>query len=402
MISSLELDQFLTDLQADEELRLQAEQLIETRAIAESMAQRYAHFLEASHQALVLTDDYGGLIRASQGAKTLTARRLDKTPRPITTWFRAADRSVIRAVITAARRLPQKAIDVDQVMLRRPDHSELPVSVSVSVVRSHADCRHQLLWSLTPVEQERHPHLRLVSDPSPIVTGSEAEHLTALAAALATATSADDAVKQITDHAAHGFLARAQWVDVYLPDRYAIDVAAFTTPTAQFLNGLQRRHREGPALTALQGEPIVSDNLSRDPRWPGLHPDLVGQPIRGTVAVPLDLGRQPTAAVLWMSDQTAAFDASDVAAASQFAVHAGLGLQRVLVEAQLKTAMVSRQRVGEAVGILIERHRITPKQAFAMLVEASQRSNVRLSEVAERLVETGTEPPAMPAPQDGP
>jgi AmiR/NasT family two-component response regulator len=45
--------------------------------------------------------------------------------------------------------------------------------------------------------------------------------------------------------------------------------------------------------------------------------------------------------------------------------------------------------IGQAKGILMERHKITGDQAFRLLAQVSQRSNTKLGEVARFLVETG-------------
>ncbi len=61
-------------------------------------------------------------------------------------------------------------------------------------------------------------------------------------------------------------------------------------------------------------------------------------------------------------------------------------------EAHLTKAMESHRVVGQAVGILIERHRITPAEAFIRLRAASQQRNTKLHEIAARVVETGADP----------
>jgi ANTAR domain len=55
----------------------------------------------------------------------------------------------------------------------------------------------------------------------------------------------------------------------------------------------------------------------------------------------------------------------------------------------MRAAVVNRDLIGQAKGILMERHRITADAAFALLAEASQHKNVKLTEVAAHLVETG-------------
>jgi len=55
----------------------------------------------------------------------------------------------------------------------------------------------------------------------------------------------------------------------------------------------------------------------------------------------------------------------------------------------LEEALVSRDVIGQAKGILMERHKLTGDQAFALLVRASQRTNTRLADIAAYLAETG-------------
>jgi AmiR/NasT family two-component response regulator len=56
---------------------------------------------------------------------------------------------------------------------------------------------------------------------------------------------------------------------------------------------------------------------------------------------------------------------------------------------QLHEALSSRDVIGQAKGILMERLRITPEDAFDALRRASQRLNLKLREIAQNLAETG-------------
>jgi AmiR/NasT family two-component response regulator len=58
----------------------------------------------------------------------------------------------------------------------------------------------------------------------------------------------------------------------------------------------------------------------------------------------------------------------------------------------LRTTMMSRIFIDEAKGILMERHKINENDAFTMLIHASQRTNIKLRDVAAELVRTGTLP----------
>ena len=56
---------------------------------------------------------------------------------------------------------------------------------------------------------------------------------------------------------------------------------------------------------------------------------------------------------------------------------------------QLERGLNSRKVIGQASGILIERHQVTPNEAFRILVQASQTNNRKLRDVAADLVRTG-------------
>jgi AmiR/NasT family two-component response regulator len=62
----------------------------------------------------------------------------------------------------------------------------------------------------------------------------------------------------------------------------------------------------------------------------------------------------------------------------------------------LHSALSSREIIGQAQGILMERERITADQAFDILRRASQYLNIKLREVAQALVDTGERPDTGP------
>jgi GAF domain-containing protein len=95
-------------------------------------------------------------------------------------------------------------------------------------------------------------------------------------------------------------------------------------------------------------------------------------------------------------------------ALAQFAAYAAVALSNVdaLQDAQeqaehLRLAMGSRAAIEQAEGILIERHRLTPEQAFRLLAEASMHTNRKVRDLAEHLVLTGELPPLVPPGRGG-
>ena len=56
----------------------------------------------------------------------------------------------------------------------------------------------------------------------------------------------------------------------------------------------------------------------------------------------------------------------------------------------LDRALLTTRRIGMAIGILLERLHVTEEQAFDVLRQESMCQDVRLAQVAEQVVHTGT------------
>jgi AmiR/NasT family two-component response regulator len=54
----------------------------------------------------------------------------------------------------------------------------------------------------------------------------------------------------------------------------------------------------------------------------------------------------------------------------------------------LQSAVSTRDRIGQAKGIIMERYNVDDIQAFEMLRRLSQDSNTRLADVAQRVIDT--------------
>lgn len=91
-----------------------------------------------------------------------------------------------------------------------------------------------------------------------------------------------------------------------------------------------------------------------------------------------------------------AFDDESEHVGQLFAAHAALAYEGARKQAGLARSVASRQVIGQAQGILMERHKVTADQAFAMLVRVSQYSNTKLRDIAEQLIRSGVLPPAQP------
>ncbi|HEY1669755.1 MAG TPA: ANTAR domain-containing protein [Trebonia sp.] len=60
--------------------------------------------------------------------------------------------------------------------------------------------------------------------------------------------------------------------------------------------------------------------------------------------------------------------------------------------AQLEHALAARVRVEQAIGVLAERHRLRPREAFDLLRKASRARGARVTELAQEVVESTANP----------
>jgi GAF domain-containing protein len=187
------------------------------------------------------------------------------------------------------------------------------------------------------------------------------------------------------------------WASVSLvKDRREVQTPAASDDRADRADQLQYELEEGPCLDAIwEQETFQIDDMSADeryPRWTRAVAEQTG--IRSSLSLQLftDAEQNSLGGLNLYSPQPSAFDAETRAEALAFAAQAAVALRSAQTEENLRSGMATRNLIGMAQGILIERLRLTPDQAFAVLSRLSQESNVKLREVARRLVQTGEIP----------
>jgi AmiR/NasT family two-component response regulator len=79
------------------------------------------------------------------------------------------------------------------------------------------------------------------------------------------------------------------------------------------------------------------------------------------------------------------------------ASHAAVALASAEHEQHLRIGMGSRDLIGQAKGILMERYQLTADQAFGVLSRVSQETNRKLTDIAAELTATGAVPTAPAA-----
>jgi len=180
----------------------------------------------------------------------------------------------------------------------------------------------------------------------------------------------------------------------------------WTEPNVLEVDNMQYRTGEGPCLDAIaQRVSFYADDLLTDPRWPSFGPKAAEAGMRSLLSFCL-FGEATLGALNLYAQLPRAFGATDRATGLIFATHAGVALaaaaeledatEALAVETRrlrnLDGALASRQLIGQAEGILMQRELITADQAFDLLRRASQHLNTKLREVAQYVVDTGDMP----------
>lgn len=188
----------------------------------------------------------------------------------------------------------------------------------------------------------------------------------------------------------------------YVVRRGAVEPRASTGPLPAELDALQQRLGQGPCLDAVWEHEVVQvDDLTVDERWPEFAAQAAERGVRSMLCFQLFVrGDQLGAMNLYAAD-VGAFREESREIGQLFASHAAIALAGAEHEEHLRAGMRSRDVIGQAKGILMERFHLTALQAFGVLARLSQEQNRKLVDLARELAETGAMPTSARAPGPG-
>lgn len=172
-------------------------------------------------------------------------------------------------------------------------------------------------------------------------------------------------------------------------------------PTDELLVGVdaaQYELREGPCYAAVVEEShFTSPDLTEETRWPQYAQVALSAGIHAQAGLHLFNAKGSNGALNLFADQPGAFADLDGLAAL-FSHQAGAALDYARHIGQLEEAARSRQLIGTAVGIVMERFDLDDARAFAFLARLSSTENTKLRIVAEELIGASNEavPQARP------
>ncbi|MGN6608323.1 MAG: GAF domain-containing protein [Jatrophihabitans sp.] len=387
-----------TILVADEEMRVQKEQIGQAGRRLDLLVALHEELFHNAPVAYLQTDDVGLVLRFNAAARRLLD--LDPAPgRPVTivSLVRPEDRAAVRAVITRLRAAsgeqPGGRTPPIEVMLRRGDGRDVPAVLTARPTVDGGATRTLLHWEL---RAEPGPAAAAPMLQEPVDVGSPAQALQAVAAAAArlneqptAADLLDEVVRQtavVVPHGEHVALTITR-------GRGRHETPAATSDLAAACDRLQTRLHEGPCREAVStGKPVVIGDLVGDHRWPRFASQVTRLGVRSMLVLPLTASRGTVGALTLSSARPGAFGDAEMALASVWATHAAIAMLHAELVENLRIGLQSRQEIGQGVGILMERHRVSAEAAFDRLVQASQDTHVKVRDIAARLVETGEDP----------
>lgn len=180
-----------------------------------------------------------------------------------------------------------------------------------------------------------------------------------------------------------------------------VHTAGSSDPVPGVVDQIQYDTGEGPCLDAIREHDVfeTSDIRDEDGRWPAFAPRVVEETsILSILSFRLFDRGDTMGALNLYSDRLDAFDDDDRHVGAVFAAHAAVAMANAQKVENLERALETRDVIATAKGMLMTRRGIGDDEAFAILRRASQRTNVKLREIARRMVEGET----LVGPEDAP
>lgn len=141
---------------------------------------------------------------------------------------------------------------------------------------------------------------------------------------------------------------------------------------------------------------LRADDLRTDGRWPQWAAVAVDEGVLSVLSFQLFVQGDRMGALEVYADGPDVFDADAENIGLLRAAHAAIAMSDTRMVENLHRALMSRDVIGQAKGILMERFKIDSVQAFDLLIKASQTTHFKLHEIAEAFALTGEMPTTPP------
>ena len=165
-----------------------------------------------------------------------------------------------------------------------------------------------------------------------------------------------------------------------------LETFAPTDDIIREIDAAQYELQEGPCYqAAVDTVHLEAPRLAEDTRFPRYAPVAVSYGIQAQAGIRLFDAPASNGALNLYSEEPDSFEGFD-AVSQLFAHQSAVALAYARHVGNLENAVKSRQIVGQAVGIMMERHQLDDARAFAFLARLSSHENIKLRDIAERII----------------
>ena len=222
---------------------------------------------------------------------------------------------------------------------------------------------------------------------------SVAAHFSQLARDLQAAPDVDQTLQTIVDSAVMNVDGADLAGITLVTGAGKVSTPAASDELVRRIDRIQYETGQGPCLSSVREQATVrSDDLRREQRWPMFAARAAKLGVLSMMAFQLYVKERDLGALNLYSRTAGAFSTDGEDIGLLFSTHAAIALIGAQHEASLQQAMVNCDAIGQAKGILMERHKITAEGAFLLLTRVSQHRNQSLQELARIVATTGQEP----------
>ena len=163
------------------------------------------------------------------------------------------------------------------------------------------------------------------------------------------------------------------------------------------VDALQEATGQGPCLDAIYDQVTVRvTDMATESRWPAFAARAAAAGAGSMLSIQLYVDGDNLGSLNLYAHRPGAFTDESEHVGLLFAAYAALAYDTTRTREGLDRKISTQNLIGQAQGILMERHHLDADRAFTALVRASQDANVKLRDLAQQLITTGT---LLPAPR---
>jgi GAF domain-containing protein len=225
-------------------------------------------------------------------------------------------------------------------------------------------------------------------DPEKLATA-----LAQMARDLLTQETVQQTLDRIVEHAV-SLVEGCEFAGILAVESGKLRTLAASHGVARESDRIQLEVEEGPCLdsTLLDKRVFRVDDLTTDERWPRYGPKARELGIGSAMGFLLYTRDRNLGALNVYGSKPGVFGERSEQVGWLLASHAAVAFASARSDEQLQQAIASRQEIGEALGIVMERYKVPEPEAFDLLRKHSQERNVKLRDLARQLTETGELP----------